>query len=449
MGVMPVNKLLLSMSIPMMISMLVQAMYNIVDSLFVARLGENALAAVSLAFPIQNMMIAIAVGTSVGVNAVLSRSLGEKNRDDVNRAANNGIFLAFLSYFVFLIFGLLGTRAYFAMQTDIEEIIQFGYDYLFLICTVSFGIFGQVIFERLLQSTGRTFYTMITQGVGAVFNIIFDPILIFGFFGFPAMGVRGAALATVIGQIISMGLSIYFNLKHNPDVYISFKKFRPHIVTIRRIFSVGFPSIIMMTIGSVMTYGLNVILLALSSTATAVFGIYFRLQSFIFMPVFGLNNGLVPIIAYNFGARKRERIKKAIIISVAYAVGIMILGTVVFMVFPRQLLSLFNASPSMMAIGVNALRILSTCFPVAGFCIVTGSVLQALFNSRLSMIVSICRQLVVLLPAAWILAHFGGLDLVWWSFPIAEVMSLIMSAVFLRRVYHREIKVLDEKAVYV
>jgi putative MATE family efflux protein len=289
---------------------------------------------------------------------------------------------------------------------------------------------------------------MITQGVGAIFNIIFDPILIFGYFGFPAMGVRGAAIATVIGQIISMFLAFYFNSKHNPDVHVNFKKFRPHLVTIRRIFSVGVPSIIMMTIGSIMTYGLNIILLALSSTATAVFGIYFRLQSFIFMPVFGLNNGLVPIIAYNFGAKKKERINKAILFSVVYAVGIMILGTVIFMMFPRQLLMLFDASPRMMEMGIPALRILSVCFPLAGFCIVTGSVLQALFNSRLSMVISICRQLVVLLPAAWLLAHFGGLDLVWWSFPIAEVMSLIMSVIFLRRVYHKEIKVLDEKVVY-
>ncbi|QQO11380.1 MATE family efflux transporter [Breznakiella homolactica] len=440
MGTMPVNRLLISMSLPMVVAMVIQALYNIVDSLFVARLGEDALTAVSLAFPIQNAMIAIATGTGVGINALLSKSLGEKNFKEANRTANNGIFLGFLSYLLFLVFGLIGSRWFFAIQTDIGPIVDYGFDYLFIITVAGFGVFGQITFDRLLQATGRSFYTMLTQGTGAIINIILDPIFIFGLFGFPALGVKGAALATVIGQWIAMALSIIFNLRFNHDIRISLKGFRPNLFTIKGIYSVGVPSIIMASIGSVMNFGVNKILLALSSTAAAVFGVYYKLQSFIFMPVFGINNGLVPIIAYNFGARKKDRIKKSIICGFAYATAIMVLGFLIFQIFPARLLALFNASDTMIEIGVRALRVISISFIGAGFCIITSTVLQALFNSKLSMFVSIARQLVVLLPAAFILSEIGGLRLVWWSFPIAEIASVCLSAVFLRKVYNKEVR---------
>jgi putative MATE family efflux protein len=446
MGVMPINRLLITMSVPMIMSMLVQALYNVVDSLFVSRIGEEALTAVSLAFPIQLAMMAIAGGTGVGVNAVLSRSLGEKNHIEADKTAHNGIFLAFLSFLIFFVFGVFFIRSYFAVQTSTSLIVNYGYDYLSVICTFSCGLFGQVIFDRLLQSTGRTFYTMITQGVGAIINIILDPIMIFGLFGFPALGVRGAALATIIGQMVAAALSCYFNIRLNRDIHLMIRGFRPNLTSIRRIYTVGFPSIIMIIIGSIMTFGLNTILLSLSATAAAVFGVYFRLQSFIFMPVFGLNNGLVPIVAYNYGARRHDRIKQAVLLSILYAVGIMTLGFVVFQLFPRDLLALFNASETMMEIGVKALRTISWSFLGAGFCIVTGSVLQALFNSTLSMFVSIARQLVVLLPAAWFLSHFWGLDMVWWAFPIAELVSIMMSAVFLRHSI-RQIEERDRSSV--
>ncbi|MDR2785223.1 MAG: MATE family efflux transporter [Treponema sp.] len=440
MGIMPINRLLLSMSIPMMVSMTIQALYNVVDSLFVARIGEDALTAVSLAFPVQNVMISLAVGTAVGVNAVLSRSLGEKNQAEVNNAANNGIFLAFVCYLFCLVFGLFFVRPYFAVQTRIKPILDYGYDYLSVVTTFSFAIFAQIMFERLLQSTGMTFYTMIAQGAGAVVNIILDPVMIFGLFGFPALGVRGAAIATVIGQAAGFGLALFFNLRFNRYIQIELRGFRPNWITIKNIYKVGVPSIVMMTIGSVMTFGMNKILLAISSTATAVFGVYFRLQSFIFMPVFGLNNGIVPIVAFNYGARNKTRIVRTIKISVAYAMGIMVIGVLIFQFLPRELLLLFNASPAMMAIGVHALPVISWSFLGAGFCVVSGTVFQSLFASHLSMIVSVTRQLVVLLPAALILASIGGLNLVWWSFPIAEVASVVFSAVFLRKLYVDRIK---------
>ncbi len=432
MGVMPVNKLLISMSLPMMISMLVQAFYNVVDSIFVSWNSENALSAVSVSFPIQNLMIAIAAGTGVGVNALLSRCLGEKNFKDANKTATNGIFLFSLSYLIFVIFGVFAVGFFFRMQTDIEEIINYGIDYLSIISIFSFGIFGEIIFERLLQSTGKTFYTMITQSVGAIINIILDPILIFGLFGFPRLEVAGAALATVIGQIVAMLLGIYFNLKVNKEISIHIKGFRPSGRIIKRIYSVGIPSVIMQSIGSLMTFSLNQILMAFTSTATAVFGVYFKLQSFVFMPVFGLNNGMVPIIAYNYGAKKRDRMEKTMYLSMIYASILMLLGILVLQFFPKQLLMLFNASEEMLAIGMKALRIISLHFIFAGFCIISTSVFQALGKGIWSMIISIARQIGVLIPAAFLLAQTGMLDLVWFAFPIAECISVIMCIFFLR-----------------
>lgn len=446
MGVMSENKLLITMSLPMVISMLVQALYNIVDSMFVAQISENALTAVSLAFPAQNLMIAVATGTGVGINALLSKSLGEKNFPLANKVAENGVFLAVLSFLVFALLGGFFSRTFFLMQTDIGEIVDAGTDYLIICCVFSFGIFLQVTFERLLQSTGKTFYTMITQGTGAIINIIFDPILIFGLAGFPKMGVAGAAAATVFGQIVAAVMAYFFNRHKNHELHLEIRKYRPSGAVIRKIYGVGVPSIIMASLGSVMTFGMNKILMSFTSTATAVFGVYFKLQSFVFMPVFGLNNGMVPIIAYNYGARKKSRIIKTIKLSICYAVGMMLLGLAAFWIFTPELLSIFNASQTMLEIGVPALRIISLSFLFAGFCICTLSICQALGHGFLSLTVSLIRQLVVLLPTAFLLSKIGGLSLVWWAFPFAELISVVLCVIYLRRIFRKEIDPLEIKS---
>ena len=410
MGVMPVRKLLLNMSLPMMCSMLVQAMYNIVDSVFVSHVSEDALTAVSLAFPVQSLIIAIGAGTGVGVNALVSRALGEKKRDEADKVALHGIFLSFLSYIAFLIVGLFLVKPFYATQTDSPIIAAYGYDYLSVCSIFSIGIFTQFIFERLLQSTGRTFHTMITQTVGAVTNIILDPIMIFGLFGFPRLEAKGAAVATVIGQCIAGILAIIFNLKYNDDLDFNFKRFRPCGYVIKNIYIIGVPSIIMQSIGSVMVLGLNKILMAFSSTAVAVFGVYFKLQSFVFMPVFGLNNGMIPIIAYNYGAKKKDRMIKTYHFALQIAVTIMVIGAIVMELIPGVILNIFNASDSMLAMGITALKIICIHFPVAAFCIVTGSLFQALGKATYSMINSIMRQLVVLLPVAYLLGLTGNVN---------------------------------------
>lgn len=442
MGVMPVNRLLFSMSLPMILSMLVQALYNIVDSIFVAQIGETALAAVSLAFPVQNLIIAVSVGTGVGVNALLSRSLGEKNQETANLAAVNGIFVFFLSYLLFAVFGLFFARMYFTVQTSNPEIIEQGTIYLSVCSIFSFGIFLEIALERIMQSTGRTIYNMITQGLGAIINIILDSILIFGLFGFPRMGILGAAVATVIGQIIAMLLLLYFNIRKNSDVNLNMRRFRPDTAIIAEIYRVGLPSIIMQSISSVMTFGVNKILLLFSETAVSVFGIYFKLQSFIFMPVFGLNNAMVPIVAYNYGAARKDRIMKTIRSSVTAAVAIMLAGLVIFQIFPEQLLYLFDASEHMMGIGVPALRIISLSFLFAGYCIVIGSVFQALGNGVYSLITSAARQLVCILPAAWLFASVFGLHAVWYAFPLAEIISVVLTTLLFRRIYQKKIQLL-------
>ena len=446
MGVMPVNKLLMNMSLPMMISMLVQALYNVVDSIFVSRIDENALTAVSMAFPIQSLMIALGAGTGVGVNALLSRSLGEKDYDRVNKAAGNGIFLAGINYLVFLLVGILVTTPFYLSQTKDAQILSYGQQYLTIICCCSFGMYGQFIFERLLQSTGRTFYTMITQSIGAIINIILDPIFIFGYFGIPKMGVAGAAIATVIGQIVAGTIALVINIKKNDEIQLKVKGFRPDGKTIARIYEVGIPSIIMQAIGSVMTYGMNRILIIFSSTAVAVFGVYFKLQSFIFMPVFGLNNGMVPIIAYNYGAGKKDRLIKTLKLSIIYAVGLMLLGVIIFQLFPAPLFALFDASEIMLAIGIPALRIISLSFIFAGFCIVCGSLFQALGNGVYSMVVSIARQLLVLLPVAYLLSLSGKVEAVWWAFPIAEIVSLSLTVFFMFRINRKVISRIGESS---
>ena len=444
MGVMPINKLLITMALPMIVSMLVMALYNIVDSIFVARICENALTAVSLAFPVQNLMIAIASGTSVGMNALLSRSLGAKQQEQADRAARNGVFLAICSYLIFLLFGLFACGLFFRSQTDNPEIIAYGMIYMKICAVFSFGLFVQMTFERILQATGRTIFTMCTQGLGAIINIILDPILIFGLCGAPKLGIAGAAIATVIGQIIAACLAIFFNLKYNPDIHLDFRGFRPSGDIIRRIYAVGVPSILMMSISSVMVYGMNCILIAFTSTATAVFGVYYKLQSFIFMPILGMNNGMVPIIAYNYGACKPARIKKTIKLAMTYAEIIMLIGFAAFHVIPGPLLSMFSASEQMMTLGIPALRILSWSYLVAGLCIIASSVFQALGNGVYSLLVSFGRQLVVLLPAAYLLSLTGNVAMVWWSFPIAEIASLGLSALFMLRINKKILRPMEQ-----
>ena len=444
MGVMPVGKLLMSMSIPMMLSMLVQALYNVVDSYFVAKISQDALNAVSLSFPIQNIIIGVAVGTGVGINALLSRSLGEKNYETANETAGNGILLAILSGLVMLAIGLTLPGYFFRIQTDIPGIVDQGTVYLTICCTWSMGVFLEIMFERLLQSTGMTVLTMFTQGVGAITNIIMDPILIFGLGPFPEMGVAGAAVATVAGQIVGAILGLILNLTRNKELDFHPKFLRLKRKIVRQIYAVGVPSMVMNTVGSAMVFGLNQILMSFTDTATAVFGVYFKLQSFIFMPVFGLNNGMVPIIAYNYGARNRQRILDTMKLSVISAVLIMLAGLAVAELFPAQLLGIFEASEEMLAIGVPALRIICTCFIFAGFGIVSGSVFQALGHGVLSMMVSIVRQLLVLLPVAYLLSLTGRLELVWLSFPIAELASVVMCTIFTRRIIHTVIDPLEE-----
>ena len=433
MGTMPVNKLLISMSLPMIISMLVQAMYNVVDSVFVAQISENALTAVSLAFPLQNLMIAFAGGTAVGVNALLSRSLGEKNQEHVNHTATNSVFIFLMTALIFMIGGLTLSHLFFTVQTSNAEIVTAGTQYSMIVVGCSIGLFSQFLFERLLQATGRTIHTMITQGLGAIINIILDPIFIFGLFGMPKMGVAGAAIATVTGQIIACLLAIVLNLKYNHDIQFQWKSFKPNIQIIKQIYSVGIPSIIMQSIGSVMTFGMNTILIGFSTTATAVFGVYFKLQSFVFKPVFGLNNGMIPIIAYNLGARQSKRMFDTIKLAMIYATGMMLIGVILFESIPQILLGFFNASQAMIQIGTPALRIIAIHFLFAGYSIVCSALFQAVGKGTYSLLTSLIRQLFVLLPCAYLLSLTGNIHLIWLCFPIAEIVSATTSTILFKK----------------
>ena len=449
MGTMPVRKLLISMSLPMMASMLVQALYNIVDSIFVSRVSEAALTAVSISFPIQNLMISLGVGIGVGVNALLSKSLGEGNQKHAQRIALQGIFIELICCLIFILIGFFAMDVFFRGQTNDAEIIALGKDYLSICCIFSVGLFAQLIFERLLQATGRTMLSMISQCTGAITNILCDPLLIFGVpaLGIPAMGVTGAAIATVFGQIVGGIVAIVLNVRKNKELRFAVRGFRVEGKVCGSILYIGIPSAIMGSIGSFMTYGINKILFAfgeIGKTAAAVFGIYFKLQSFVFMPVFGLNNGMVPIVSFNYGARRADRILQTVRLSAIYAVSIMVVGMAVVQIIPGQLLLLFDASEHMLRIGVPALRIISLCFVFAGFSIVCSSLFQALGNSFFSMIMSITRQLAVLLPAAYVLAHTIGLEAVWYAFPIAEVFCLVIAVIMLRHTYNKVIKPLDE-----
>ena len=440
MGIMSEGKLLINMATPMMIAMLVQALYNVVDSIYVSRISESAVTALSLAFPIQNLLIGFAVGIGVGVNALLSKSLGQRNQEAANRTAGNGIVLSLLAMVLFVIFGIFFAKPYFAMQSTVAETVEGGTVYTSICCIFSLGIFVEVLGERLLQSTGRTFYTMITQGVGAIANILLDPIFIFGWFGIPAMGIAGAAVATVIGQWIAAILAVIFNLKCNPEIGFGLKYLKLDRRFVAPILTVGVPSIVMNGIGSIMNFGMNQILQGFAETATGVFGIYFKLQSFFFMPLFGINNATISIIAFNYGAQKPKRITKTLKLSCGASLGIMLVGVAVFQLLPDVLLGMFNPSEEFLTIGRSALRTISLCFPAAAVCIALGASFQALGNGIYSTVISLARQLIVLLPAAWLLSLAGNVNLVWWSFPIAELMSMAMTAFFFARIYRRKVK---------
>ncbi len=438
MGTEPIQPLLIKTSIPMVISMMVQALYNIIDSLFVARIEEDALTAVSLAFSMQNLMIAIAIGTGVGFSALVSKSLGERNFEMANYAANNAIPLYAITYLFFLVAGLTLVEPFFELQHASAKITQYGNDYMKLVLICSFGMLMQICLERMLLATGKTFYSMITQATGAIINCIMDPILIFGLLGAPRLEVKGAAIATVFGQIVAAGLALYFNLKVNKELTLAFRYMKLRAEVVRRIYAVGLPSIIMASIGSFMVFGLNRILMAFTSTAAAVFGAYFKLQSFIFMPIFGIN-----IVAYNYGARNKARVLETVKYAAMYAIGIMLIGLILFETIPGPLLKFYDASPEMLAIGIPALRIIATHFLIAGAAIMMSSSFQALGNGVYSMIVSILRQMVALLPAAYLLSLTGNLNMVWWAFPIAEVVSFLTCCFFMRKIVREKLNFED------
>ncbi len=433
MGSLPVGKLMINMAVPMMVSMMFQALYNIVDSYFVSKLNQDAMNAVSLAFPMQSLLIAFSTGTGVGLNALISRSLGQKRQDKADEATGTGIFLYLCCAVLFSVIGFCFAKPFFALQTDNQNIIRYGGEYLTVCIGVCYFLFGQMCFERLLQSTGRTDKAMIPQVTGAVLNMILDPLFIFGYCGLPKLEVMGAAVATVIGQAVATVVGIILNLRTNTDLHFSFKMIRFRGEIARDVYRIGFPSILMQSIGSVMNFLMNQILMGFTEAATAVFGAYFKLQSFIFMPVFGLNNAVVPIISYNYGAARMDRVRKAVKLGITSAVVIMSIGFLLFMAIPGKLIGIFSPSEEMLSIGVVALRIISVHFPLAGFCIVSGSVCQAIGNPMHSLLISICRQVVVLLPAAYLLSLTGVLNNVWLCFPIAEVVSFILSAIFLRK----------------
>ncbi|MDN6409499.1 MAG: MATE family efflux transporter [Tetragenococcus halophilus] len=447
MGVMPINKLLISMSLPMMLSMIVQSLYNVVDSIFVAQLSENALTAVTLAFPVQNLMIAIQVGTGVGMNALLSRRLGENNYEKANNAASNGVFLSILHYLVILILGLTIVPFFFRSQTSNPEILAQGESYMRIIMIFSLGLFLQVIFEKLLQGTGKSVFSMWVQGSGAIINIILDPFFIFGWFGFPALGVTGAAVATVIGQTVAALIGVLLNYYKNDEIKLQYKNFRPHLETIKDIYVVGVPSSMMIAITSVTIFSMNKILLKFSPTAIAVFGVYFRLQSFAFMPIFGLNNGMIPIVAFNYGARNKERIKEAIRLSIIYAMIFMLICLAIFQFFPVTLLNLFNASPEMLEIGVPAMRIISISFLFAGFSIIVSTIFQAFGKGTFGLYVSFTRQVIVLIPLAYLFSLTGNVDTIWWSFPVSELVSALLCVYFLRVIFKKYVEPLPDEPI--
>ena len=444
MGVMPIGKLLMNMALPMIVSMLVQALYNVVDSIYVSRISESAVTALSLAFPVQNMQIGVAVGVGVGINSLLSKSLGEGNQEAANRTAGNGMILMFIATAAFMLFGMFGVRPYYEIQSTVAETVEGGIAYTRICCLLVLGSFMQIYCERLLQATGRTVLTMVTQATGAIVNILLDPVFIFGWFGLPAMGMAGAAIATVIGQWTGAFLGLYFNEKHNPDVQFGRRYAKLDGNIVRAILTVGIPSIIMNSIGSIMNFGMNQILQGFNETATSVFGIYFKLQSFFFMPLFGLNGATISIIAFNYGARKPERIMKTLKLACGAGLALMMFGFLVFQLTPDLLLDMFNPSEAFLVIGRSALRTISWSFPIAAVCIILSASFQAMGNGMYATITAICRQLVVLLPAAYLLSLTGNVNMVWLSYPIAEIASGSATVYFFIRIYRQKIKPMFE-----
>jgi putative MATE family efflux protein len=435
----PVGKLLFTMSLPIMLSYIIEALYNIVDSLFVARFSEKALTAVSLAFPMQLLVISVTVGTSVGINVCLSRSLGAKDQNRVNRIAGSGIFLAFLTYIVFLLFGLFLAKVYFAQQTQDSEIFHLGVDYLSICMVLSFGGIGQITFQRFLQSTGKSSISMISQLIGAVFNTIFDPILIFGLFGFPRMGVKGAAIATISGQTLALCIAVFFNLSKNKEIKFSFRFFKPNKKIIGEIYHVGIPAIINQSLNSFMAFGVNFILIRISPTVVAAFGIYMRIQNFVFMPVFGVNNGVIAIAAFNYGAKSKERIDSVIKAGILFAASIMLIGTALIELFVNQIFIAFDASSELMSIGVRAMRIISLSYIFMAFILITQGVCQALGKSIYSLFISILRIVIVLLPILYLFSRLFILSNIWWAFTIADVFSALVAAFLLRHIYSQKV----------
>lgn len=434
MGTAPINKLLVTMSLPLIISNLVQALYNIVDSIFVSRISEDALTAVTLCFPFQMLMVSFGIGTAVGMGALLSRYLGAGLKEKVDKVAHNGILLGLFNYALFLLFGLFLSEKVIRAQIDDPVVVEYGVTYLKIVCMLSIGFMMQITVERLLQATGKTVYILFTQGIGAIINIILDPVLIFGLLGAPKMGIAGAAVATVFGQTFAFVMGLFFNLTKNRELSFHISHLKPDWEIIKEIYRIAIPSIIMQSIGSLMSVMMNKVLVSFTKTAVAVFGVYFKLQSFIFMPVFGLNNGVVPIAAYNYGARNRDRLEQVMKISVRYAITIMTIGTIIFWIMPDTLLALFDASANMTEIGRHCLRTISLCFPFAAYAIMRGAIFQALGKSVYSMNISIMRQLLVLIPAAFLLGMTGNVNNVWWAFPIAEILGCSASIMYTRRI---------------
>lgn len=445
MGQQPLGRLLITMALPLMASNLIQALYNIVDSMFVARLSQTALNAVSLAFPIQNLIIAVAVGTGVGMSTRMSHQLGSGDRKGAARTGQHGIILAILSWLLFILFGLLFSRSFIALYTDDPATIQMGSEYLEVVTTLSIGVFIQIIMERLLLATGRTTLTMWTQLLGAVLNIIFDPLFIFGIGPFPELGVRGAAVATVLGQISGAILGIILNRTKNREVSLDFRGFRMQPGVIKQIYMTGLPQAIIMSITSVLVGGMNAILSPLNALAVNVMGVYFKVQSFVFMPVFGITNAMVPIIAYNYGAQKRKRILGVMRLAVRLIVAIMILGTLGINLFPEQILNLFSATPEMYQIGIPALRIISAGFPLAGIAITVSASFAPLAKPMYAMFSSFTRQLIVLLPSAYLLSRLFGLEATWYAFIISEIVSLLLVLFLFRSLYKNRILTIPDE----
>lgn len=431
-GAMPIGRLLAVMSVPMMISFFIQALYNMVDSIFVAKISENALTAVSIAFPMQNIITAIGVGTGVGINALVPRYLGQGRQKDAEKIANVAVFLSAVYCVIFVLVGLFLVGPYYRLQTNVPEIVEGGIEYLSVVCIASFGAFFGQNFEKLLVATGNSFSAMVSQAAGAIFNIVFDPLLIFGIGPFPRMGITGAAVATVLGQIFAALLALTLALRKQHAVRLHLRAMPPDFRSLKDIYSVGIPSILTVGLGSAMSFCLNQIFLAFSTTATAVFGIWLKLQNFCYMPVFGLNNGTVPMISYNYGAGRMDRVHKTIRLALAVALVLMLALLVIFELFPLALLELFSASENMFAIGSVALRLTCLSLPFGATAVILSSSFQSLGHSRYTLTVNLCRQLIFMVPIAWLLSLTGRLEMVWLAVVLAEAMSMVL-AIFLRR----------------